>query len=190
MTTQDDLKKLLDKKEISDVHFYYIDYKEDIFNVFKLIKISKIRHNIVMILGRNNKNHWIYINYEKGRFYYFDSYGTIPNTYQLLDDFKTEKIDQILDKRTKILDKLIEKLDKPLYFNDYILQKNPFGVLQGDIDGFVMTDVCGQFCVAAAYFMELAPHHIEDPSIYILTCFNSVQAHFGIPYDEAVLKVA
>jgi len=189
MTTTDDLKKMLEKKNIQNVNFYYIDYKEDIYSLFKLIQKSKIKHNIVMILGNNNKNHWIYINFDKGRFYYFDSYGVIPNTYQLLDDFKSLKISQIYEKRSEILDKLVKQLDRPLYFNDYILQKNPFGLIQSDVDGLVMTTVCGQFCVLCAYFMESLPKYLEDPSIYILTCFNTVQSHLNEPYDEVVKKI-
>lgn len=187
MTTQEDLEKYLAMKKIDEYVFHYIYYDSDIINLIDLVTTTKIKHNIVMLMSEKN-NHWVYVYYRDKMVYYFDSYGCIPNMYQLIDLFDTTPFNELYEIRKKILQSFRKKLRKDIkfYYNDYIFQKNVFGILQGDINDRP-TSTCGEFCVTAATFLD--KYDKFSPDLYILTAFNRFQSEKGGTYDELVKDI-
>ena len=190
MTTQEDLERYLKIKKIDDYIFHYIQYDKDILQVIKIAHKSQIKHHIIMLMSPKN-NHWVYIYVNRDLVYYYDSYGCIPNMYQLIDDFNIMAFNQLYEKRKIILKKFKDKLPKEikLFYNDYVFQKNVFGILQGDVND-KPTDTCGEFVVCTAGFLDKYDPKWMEPDIYILTKFNRFQSMVANTYDELALWLA
>ena len=194
MTSQEDLTKYLDKMVTGNYMFHYVAYTADIFEIMKVCIKADIKHNIIMIMGENNNNHWVYFHGEQP-YYYFDAYGIWPNAYQLMKNYNWATVYELEDKKREIKADIIKKAKKAQYdifYNEQCLQNNMYGILQGEYTP-TPTDTCGQFCCLTAFFVE-EYNKLYDIDKFIITRYNYMQARLTelnkryISYD-AVAKI-